>query len=84
MTAATLSKSDLMCQAWAKFRECRGLVAFAECLRRAWRTVKLDRAMRTALAALPSREAIDKARAAIGWRRPVTLRTQYGLRFLGR
>jgi hypothetical protein len=46
--------------------------------------VKFDLSMRATIAAMPSREAIDKARAAIGWRRPVTLRTQYGLHFLGR
>lgn len=82
MSCAKLSKPNLMRAAWAKFRECRGLVAFAECLRRAWRAVKNDLAMREAMASMPAPKTVHAGSPAFGFRRGAD-RRQYGLRFLG-
>lgn len=68
MTAAPISKSNLMRAAWAKFRECRALVAFAECLRRAWRAAKFDLAMRETLASLPAIKPSPVNAGASGFR----------------
>lgn len=83
MATASLSKSNLMRAAWAKFRECRGIVAFAECLRRAWRAAKYDLEMRAVLAAMPAPKTQPAFSALLGSRGRGALRTQYGLRFLG-
>lgn len=68
MTTAPISKTNLMRAAWAKFRECRGLVAFGECLRRAWRAAKYDRVMRETLASLPALKPSPVNVGAFGFR----------------